>query len=557
MITPIQYSNTGYSNYTPLKVKNCNAYNYARTVRGGGGPLRTSFINFAGIKSGDVFIKKALAASSDERFSALLSSIDSKIKDQLLTFTPQNLDTAIKNVLKAVPDATESQVLTVMQRLTQWANYRCLPFLEGKLNNLAVAKIDGKTPVNRCFNYLSQEKRLIELGRNSQNTACIVTAGELNRILENKPSANMFINLEGFDDGVNLFSDDKKLEECTINTLLKVKKLILKKPDKTFNKALFSVLNGRIREQMKDYGYKVKTIQNINPPTRESILSQMSPYSPSSPQDIRKTIEAIGKFYTEDEKSYTELVTNIADYFNSRLYIYTKQRLIENINLMKAKIDKYITKHKIPPDNVFYIIPDELGKNKSYCLITEMFARQHGILPGKIHNINSMVDLNNYPEKTAFVLLDDFAGSGDSLANAGNYHFDRFLLKTKRHILFCPLTAFKAGIENLQAAIEIARREKFDHILTIDNSIQSTIDRSNIKFENYFLFDEVGQQAFGFEGYRGEYNYFSGCTVFPYMSPDNNSDLASFMSRLFLPSPLGIKQIHMDFYKILYQFQKD
>ena len=488
------------------------------------------------------FFQRSEPAVSIEPLDKIVTRISEKINSQLKAFTPEQLNTAIKNVMREVPNTSEQETLIVMQKLTQWANYRCLPVIEKKLSNLDVSNIEAKTPLNKCFNYFHAEKRLIQLNQDSKNIACFVTPRELDSILKKKTSANVFINLEGFDDGVNLLSDDNKLQECTIKTLLKVKNLLREKPQRTFREGLFSVLNGKIKKRMNDYGYTVKTIQVNNPPTRESILSQMAPYSPPSTNDVRKTIEAIAHFYTNDKQEYNTLSNNIAQYYESRLEIYSKQKLIHGLDEIKKLIDKFIKENKISEDNVYYIIPDELGLDKSYGLITEMFARQHNIPPEKIHRIGNILELNDYSPKTTFVILDDFAGSGDSMSNAANYNFDKFCLLNDRHVIFSPITVFKYGLENIEANIESAGRENLDYIITLKENIQPSLyDKKNIKIDEYFFLNELGQKVLGFEGYRSDINFFTGCTVFPYMSPDNNSDLASFITRFFLPKSKGIK----------------
>ena len=52
-----------------------------------------------------------------------------------------------------------------------------------------------------------------------------------------------WINLEGWSDGINLFTDDKTLADKTVKIIKRVKKLQAKNEDYTFNDALAVVLN--------------------------------------------------------------------------------------------------------------------------------------------------------------------------------------------------------------------------------------------------------------------------------------------------------------------------
>lgn len=513
---------------------------------GGGGPQQVSFINFKGINSGDIFVKRPA------NITELLSSIETKIKKQLRAYTPEQLDDTIINVLKEVPNTNEEQVLTVMQRLTQWANYGCLPVIGNNIVALNAKYITNNTNLNRVFNYLQTSKKLIDLDRLSDSVVTFVTEGDLSNILSKRQEAKTFINLEGFDAGVNIFTDDNKLQECTINTLFKIHNLLREKQDKNFHNGLSYVLNNEIITKMSRLGHNVQTLQINNPPTKESILSQMSPIGPKSPEDIRLTLEKIAKYYIrEDNSKYSELLTNIADYFDLKLNIFSKQRLIENLQLLKIKIDKFLKEKNIPDEVTYYVIPNELGENKSFGLLTEMFARNNNIPPEKIIRVDNMTDLNFLPEKSTFIIIDDFVGTGDSMSNVGDYMFDRFQLKKDRHILFCPVTAYEEGIDHINASIEVAQRKDYDFLITLDENIQKLPhDKRNIRLDNYFLYDDIGKEVFGYEGYKNEYNSFSGCIVFPYMTPDNNSDLASMITHLFFTNSNAIKQKHIDFFKV-------
>ncbi|MCM1009997.1 MAG: hypothetical protein NC390_03840 [Fusobacterium sp.] len=493
-------------------------------------------------------------SSASKRFEALITSIEAKIKNQLCAYTPQKLDSDIKTVMKEVPDASEQQVLTVMQRLTQWANYTCLPQLAKKLSALNIKEMANNSKLNESFYYLQKYKGLFELNRHGERLAHITTQSELPLCVEKKhPKNTSFINLEGFEDGVNLFTNDNKLAEKTIATLRKVQNFRNNHPDKTFKQALFTVLNGRIRKEMSSYGHTVKTICNHRPETRENILAQMQPYAPPSRNEITSTIETLAKHFGGNAQEISDLKIKLADYYDCKLNIFSKQRIIEDLQTIKSKIDKYIHKHRIPENNVRYVIPDELGVNKSFGLITYMFAQNYNIEPKKIMRLNSISDLKYYPENNVFVILDDFSGSGDTLTQACDYYLESWRLKKKQHIIFAPITACESAINNIKANIELASREKLDTLLTVDKNIQKYSKTAReLLLDRYFFSNPKGIEIFGYEGYKNE-KIFSGCNVFPYMAPDNNSALSSFLIRYFLPNPKGIKNQHIDFDTIVKQ----
>ncbi len=555
MITPILYNNAGLKSWAVLPSNSSANNSHVYHVRGGGGPQPVSLIKFEGARPGDVFIKKA--ASIDDLFTKLLAGINEKIKKQLCAYTPEKLDNDIKTVLKEVPEANERQVLIVMQRLTQWANYNCLPELAQRLSAFNVSEIANTSPLNQCFNYLHKSKRLFNLNCHGENIAFITSKSELPLTLEKKHHKDTsFINLEGFEDGVNLFSSDNELADKTIAMLRKVQNYRYYNPDITFKEALFMVLNNYVYKSMRENGYNLKVISRHQPETRENILAQMLPYAPSSPDEIKTTIETIAKFFGRTKLQTLQLRNNIADYYECKLNVFSKQRIIDDLSVLKTKINKYLKKHKISEDNLYYVIPDELGANKSFGLITYMFAQNNSIDAKKIMRLNCVSDLKNYPENSVFVILDDFSGSGDTLIQASNYYLESWRLNKPQHILFCPLSACEGAIDKIQGTIDIVSREKLDKVLTVKNNIQyNPKTEREISLDNYFLTDEKAVEAFGFEGYKNE-NLYSGSTVFPYMAPDNNSDLSSFITRYFLPHPNGIKSKHLEFDTIVEQIEK-
>ena len=96
--------------------------------------------------------------SENQQFEKFVESIYSKIQRQLHSFTPRKLENAIQNTLKAFPQVSEEEVLTVMQRLTQWANYTCLPKFSEMLSENNIGSINYSTPINRNFHYFQHKK---------------------------------------------------------------------------------------------------------------------------------------------------------------------------------------------------------------------------------------------------------------------------------------------------------------------------------------------------------------------------------------------------------------
>lgn len=527
---------------TPIRNINSN-YNY-KQVRFSGWQ-RTCIL-----PTPDVFECQMTKATADKIFDDLISSIDKKFHANLMEFTPQKLENAIQNLLKELPETTEKEVLTVMQRLTQWANYSCLSKLTQKLSDAGINSLHKYGGINNCFDYLKRSKGLIPCTGNSK--AYFITKNTINDNLQSLPTETKFINLEGFDDGINLFSDDEQLESVSKKALLSINKLRKKYPELSFAKALDVYLNGKVAQEMRTLGLNFQTIRLEAEPTREVILKQMKPFAPDSKDTIRTTIETIAEFFTKKNAEYLVLRNNIADFYESKLDVYSKQRLISNIKLLSKQINQYLKRHHLSEDNLYIMVPNEQGQNKSFGLITEMFARINNISAEKIVRIEDIQELNKYPEKSVFILPDDLTCSGDALSKISSYDQQAWFLGKDKHILFCPIVANSQGLDKINEAIEFAKRTHNDKTLTIKKNIKErSMAAKDVKRDEYFREDRIGNDAFGFEGYdNGE-----ECLVFPYTAPDNNADLSSFITQYFLPSHNALKSRHIAFYTINLKIQ--
>ena len=124
-------------------------------------------INFTGIKpplvfQPDIFESKFDDEISDKIFKDFIDAIYEKIERNLMAFTPEKLENAIQNLLNEIPETNEKEVLTVMQRLTQWASYSCLPRLSKMLDEKGIRSIHKNGGINNDFEYFKTKKRLIK-----------------------------------------------------------------------------------------------------------------------------------------------------------------------------------------------------------------------------------------------------------------------------------------------------------------------------------------------------------------------------------------------------------
>ena len=103
-----------------------------------------------------------------------------------------------------------------------------------------------------------------------------------------------------------------------------------------------------------------------------------------------------------------------------------------------------------------------------------------------------------------------------------------------------------------------AKRKSIDDILTVQSNLKNFKKSARqLKIDKYFFEDQTGIIARGYEGFSSDYGPELNCIVFPYMAPDNNVDLASFIVRFFLPSKEAISSIHSGFDEIYCKLLKN
>lgn len=500
-------------------------------------------LNFGGLKGvtrPDTFEISPMAKD----FQRFVDKIMAKIQDKTYAFTPEKLEKAINATKANFPDFSEKEILTAMQRLTQWADYSCMKRFAATTQ---VGHIEPETPVNNCFFYFQRFKKLFPT-RYLGPAYLVATESELEKLSQISLKDRHIVNLEGFEQGVNIFTDNNNLEKVTAKTLKKVQQYQRENPAASFNEAIYAVLNSKIINAMKALGKDVETIQLSAPPTRSAILEQMSPFKEPSRADIVNTIELTAQKFTSNPKEYEQLRNNLAEFYAEKLNIFTKQKIIEALKEFRAKFDKYFQNSASQSsENSYLMIPYLKGQTKSFDVIAQMYKWQNGIPDSRVAYINDIYQLNQYPPNATFILLDDMTISGNSLSTAANYHKDSFYVKNDRHILFCPIYAHETGLRNLDYTINCGRHG-IDDVITLPQYVRPS-DRTpeEMKLDDYFLDNPIGNRAFGLEGYRAEGFSIKECLVFPYMTPDNNPDMASFITHLFLPDDYPIKSKHIKF----------
>ena len=474
---------------------------------------------------------------------SIVDKLYSKITKQMNIYSKQNLEADIAEISKAVPDATPAEILTVIQKITQFANYQSLSDMAQQLTRYEITAFDSVGELYKYFEYFHESKGLFNLSKSEERLGCIVTLNDLKnentlQKIKERVAANdlTLINLEGFSDGVNLFEDDRILPSRAVNVLKKAKKVQSRYPDADFAECVSFVLNNPVESRLKELGLSAIRVSIENPATETGVLKQLQPILPSK-ERIKTTIEAIADDYSITNKSYKQLSNSIAEYFDSNIHVYSKQSMIKTLEKLNNKIDDYLQSHNIPKEHL-YLLQHRMRNVKSFDILVKMYKDMFNFPESRIIHVSDVQDLNKYPKNSAFVIIDDIVGSGDSMIGTADYCTSAKKLNNDKFIIFAPITATRSGLEAINKYIEKHSRTKNDTVICLDENVLEKIDDNKIfknwymNFKNCIFYSKINDKGFKEQALN---------VSFPYMAPDNNSFISANFQDLFLINDACIK----------------
>lgn len=474
---------------------------------------------------------------------SIVDKLYSKMIKQMNIYSKQNLESDIAKISKAVPDATPTEILTTIQKITQFANYQSLSDMAQQLTRYEITAFDSVGELYKYFEYFHESKGLFNLSKSEERLGCIVTLNDLKNAntlqkIKERVAANdlTLINLEGFSDGVNLFEDDRILPSRAVNVLKKAKKVQSIYPDADFAECVSFVLNNPVESRLKELGLSAIRVSIENPATETGVLKQLQPILPSK-ERIKTTIEAIADDSSITNKSYKQLSNSIAEYFDSNIHVYSKQSMIKTLEKLNNKIDDYLQSHNIPKEHL-YLLQHRMRTVKSFDILVKMYKDMFSFPESRIVHVCDVQDLNKYPKNSAFVIIDDIVGSGDSMIGTADYCTSAKKLNNNKFIIFAPITATKSGLDAINKYIEKHSRTKNDTVICLDENVLEKIDDNKIfknwymNFKNWIFYSKINDK-----GFKGQALNVS----FPYMAPDNNSFISANFQDLFLINDACIK----------------
>lgn len=445
--------------------------------------------------------------------ASTLNKIDEVFSNYEKSLNKISLETInqITDDLQKSTKYSRQEILNTMQKITQFGNLKSIGIIEKELNKHNIGfLINNKNPLSRSnidlnttLNYFFEQKKLGHL--NGEKIGIILDNNKIeeleslqktspNIFEKNKNNVSFFI-LSGFNNGINFINRQKNIENTT-KTLL------------TNNKDIDS----ETIEKCKTLGIKPTLIKNENIATEENIYKQLKPQEITKAQ-LQAIIDANVMFRIQKNEERIDAKEPLVEYLNNNLNVYTPERLSKNLKLLYSKLNETMIEKNRTMDDIIYVIPNSI---KSYIPINFMYQQINNINKNKFIHIKNIPKLDNSNNKT-FVIIDDCTLSGESIEDVG---LD-LRQSNNNDIIYAPIYTSLTAENEIAINIYKNHRENKEKLIKIDE--EKKLWNKNIKDPNNYLNKLLGDNGFD----NGV-----DCIIFPYMSPDNNSEFAGNISLL-------------------------
>ena len=460
-----------------------------------------------------------------------------KLNSQLMDVNPSE----VQEVIGQLPSEDKELGLKVLKRATQFGNFE-------SLNGLYRSILDKKSQGYDCFSFATNRVNSLIENMSYLNVkkafpsdpstpidydtifyrkkgAFLLDKNILSRLendsdLRNHIKRNDFklFYPEGWDSGITAFN---------LTTIGDIKEKTYKLVDKTKEYKMNGVseetaveraLIAPVYEKLSELGLENK-LEVLNNP---DIDFSEEPCC----VDIAKQLES--KKMTQEEFSaslpdsdYTrgpalDILDNDGKVLSMRELGLTAQKI-------NSEVTSFAKERGISEDNIYYVIP---RINKSYGLIALQYQQINDI-PEKQFRF-AFNKIENADEDSLLVILDDYAGSGDSLKN------DYYDLRKNNscNIILAPCVATKMGLKSIKN--RLANDEKANVICGQELEAYFYSKEYNSKTMKYPYFDLIG---------KGGWGNTQANIAFPYMSPDNNTKFfADCMASHYTFNSAGVKK---------------
>lgn len=431
---------------------------------------------------------------------------------------------------------SKKEILNAMQLSTQFGNMDSLKVIGNKLNEHEVGFIPHNGEDFKAYIYNSSIANTFEnnFGLNSSLYYCFfkkdlqkldghnialfidnnkledlekLSKDEINTI-NNRKNVKFFI-LSGFENGINFCDRTKDLKKQTLELLNKAK---------NNNMPVDEAIDYDIINRCKNIGINPVIIKNKNNADIDSIYNQLKPKQ-ISPKELKAVIDATAINTYKEPNKQVECVDGLTQYLDNTLEVYTPERISKDLKTLHSKINKQVKSIDKTEDDIIYIIPEA---GKSYDLINYQYQKINNIPKDKFITLkdeNSLKKINT--DNKVLVILDDCSLSGSSLLEDENFNYYTSASNAKRNngnIIFAPIYVSDKAEERINNAIRIRKRTNQDFIIKTNKNEKNWNEGLKDDAQEKMLNKALGENSWKDSKY---------CIIFPYMSPDNNSEFAS------------------------------
>ena len=484
-----------------------------------------------------------------------VKSLYQKYHESLNEMSFQDIKKTTQNLTEETGHSRK-EVLTAMQKLTQFASFRSITdiaeamkkhdisyigsachIVEANLTDRVIfghkevkdAVLDT-TGLNKLISYLFTRKGFAQLKPQGTVNAFFldnqkITA--LEKLKESHPQIfeqfkqipNLkFFMISGWDSGINFANRSKDLATET--------KKLLEYSDKT-GMSIEDAIDNKIKKRIKTLGISPVVISKEGYASETCIYRQMSPDRMTEGEWFN-LIDANSQVRSEDPIEQIKIKDTATKYLANNLTVYTPERLSLAAKDLHGNIVDFAAERGIKPKDIIYLEPQS---EKSYSMINYIYKQTNDIPDNQFINVTDILyNREKLNEQQMVVILDDCTLSGDSLRTSSAEITKLVGKRTPK--VFAFICGTDTSIKHFST--------KHDKTLMV-GEIVNTVPTKNFHLVNKKLEGAIGNSDYPSNG--------ATCITFPYMSPDNNTAIASNIALLHNPLYRKENMLKIAFFK--------
>ena len=508
-----------------------------------------------------------------DKFSELFAD---KINSQLLAPTEDDIQNLIKEI-QFKTKANEKEVKEVLYNLTAFSGYQSFDKISEAIKKYNIGQFGlrgillgsiANSLSNYAIDYLVRNKKFCEHG--GKKSAIVLDDQTLKAIENLKKSKDendrknyetfiedinngdiIFLNLKGWDiktinngyKSANFLTGSGYLKDLAIETINSLKS------GKNENKIYYSDFKERLYKLTKDDVKKQKLhFEDVYPQgktniTSKDILDNLKPNTITKEQ-----VKAYIKSYLQHTKTVFDkenVSCVLLKYLDEMTRVYSIDSLAVSLKNLHEKIKQTAEILGEDESNLSYIVPDT---QKSFAIISAMYALVNNLSQEDFDNFYRVSDKNKSKTK---VVLNDVSGSGATEKKViCNY---KFYQDEKVKIIYAPVILCQKALNCPRSIYDYPSAHSYevamydlseikDLLLSRDFPNPDGLDDTGINYnqklneamdKNFKLLTKDDLETL-FNKIDTGYDDLTLSVAFPYMIPDNCSDLASLILKNLL-----------------------